>query len=164
MHRNGKRLKGRRLVELTLKDGKPGCGSGTKRRREDKAKTLQRRVERSSAARRRVAGAKPGYRTAKVLILRGLWHVFSVLNGVELAAAEVERLRFVMGKRPGAAAAKNGNLIAGLVHGAVPVDSLRNRKSGTLGLGGGDQFRCRARAETGKVRGIIPGRNDLQDA
>jgi len=78
----------------------------------------------SSARRRRVPRAKPGYRTAKVLILRGLWQVVPVLNGVELAAAEVERLRFVTAKRPGSAAAKNGNLIAGLVHGAVPVDSL----------------------------------------
>jgi hypothetical protein len=40
MHRNGKRLKGRRLVELTLKGRKPGGGSCTQGRREDKAKTL----------------------------------------------------------------------------------------------------------------------------
>src|SRR5260370_23510960 len=76
----------------------------------------------------------------------------------------VEREHFGAVERPCAAAAEDGELVAGLVNGAIPVDALRNRQRGSTRAGSGDEFRRGTRAEAGKMRGIVPGRENLQNA
>src|SRR5215467_6514766 len=148
MHCSGKRLKGRRLVQLTLQDGKAESRSCTLGRREDKAKICERVAGRL----RRLGTCSPrtGYGTPKSLFSEACGNVLGVGDAVELAAPKVERLGFALRKRPSSAAAEYGDLVAGFVHGAIPVDSLGESEGGTLGLSGGDQFWLRARAETGK--------------
>ena len=68
----------------------------------------------------------------------------------------------IQGARP--APAKHGQLVTRLIHGAVPVDPLGNGQRRAFGACGGNQFRCRARTEAGKVRGVVPGRKNLQHA
>ena len=76
----------------------------------------------------------------------------------------IEALHFSAIEGTGAAAAEDGELVAGFVDGAVAVDAFGNGERGAASAGGGDQFWRGARAEAGEVRGIVPGRNDLQDA
>ena len=49
-----------------------------------------------------------------------------VSNGVQLAATEIEGLRFGAIERAGASAAEDGELVAGLIDGAISIKALRN--------------------------------------
>ena len=64
----------------------------------------------------------------------------------------------------GAAAAEDGELVAGFVHGAVAVNALGDGEGWTFGASGRNEFRRRARAEAGEVGGVVEGRDNLQDA
>src|SRR5262249_40815972 len=64
----------------------------------------------------------------------------------------------------GAAAAEDGQLVSGFVDGAIAINAFGNGESGAAGAGSGDEFWCGTRAEAGEVRGIVPRRDDLQDA
>src|SRR5262249_37292104 len=75
--------------------------------------------------------------------------------------AEVEALGFGEIEWTGAAASEDGQLVAGLVDGAVAVDAFGDGEGGATRARGGDQFRRWARAEAGEMRGIVPGGNDL---
>src|SRR5262249_10202334 len=67
-------------------------------------------------------------------------------------------------KRPRAAAAEDSKLIAGLIDGTIAVNSLRKGERRTARFCRSDEFRSGTRAETGKMLGIVPGRNNLQHA
>src|SRR4029077_18091681 len=64
----------------------------------------------------------------------------------------------------GAAAPEDRQLVAGLVDGAVAVDTLRDGEGRAAGASSGDELRSRARAEAGKMRGVVPRGKNLQDA
>ena len=85
-------------------------------------------------------------------------------NRVELAATEIERMGLRAVERAGTATAEDGQLVTGLVDGAVAVDALRNGEGRAAGASRGDEFGTRTRAETGKMRGVVPRGKNLQDA
>src|SRR6266446_3890639 len=76
----------------------------------------------------------------------------------------VEAAHFGAIEGTGAAAPKNRHLVAGLVDGAVAVDTLRDGEGRAAGANSGDELRIRARAEAGKMRGVVPRGKNLQDA
>src|SRR5207245_6476470 len=84
--------------------------------------------------------------------------------GVKFSAPQIQGLRFVVIQRPRAAAAKDRELISALVHRAVAVGSFRNGESGPTRAVRGNQLRCRLGAEAGKMRAVVPGREDLENA
>src|SRR5438876_10063851 len=76
---------------------------------------------------------------------------------------EVQCAHFGGVERTSAAAAEDGQLIAGFIDGAIAIYAFRNSESGPTCARGGDQFRNWARRETGEVSGVVPRRNNLQD-
>src|SRR6516162_4147844 len=84
--------------------------------------------------------------------------------GVELTVAQVNRLGLGPIERACATPAKNGELIAGFIHGAVALDSFGDGQRRASQTRGGDQLGRRARAEAGEMRGVVPGGNDFEDA
>ena len=89
-----------------------------------------------------------------------------VRDSVRFSAArmDIQSAAFLAVQRPGAATAKNGNLIAGFVDGAIAIESFRNGESRPASASGGNEFWSWARAEAGKMAGIVPRRNNLQGA
>src|SRR5580704_8294969 len=87
-------------------------------------------------------------------------------DGVERAVRRVliEALHFGTIEGTCAATAKDGELVAGFVDGAVSIDALGNGECWAARACSGDELWRRAWAETGEVRGIVPRRNDLEDA
>jgi hypothetical protein len=77
---------------------------------------------------------------------------------------KIEPLHFRAIERASTAPAENGELVAGFVHCAVTVDALGDGESRAARESRGDKFRNRTRAESGKMGGIIPRGNDLEDA
>src|SRR5712664_3072020 len=89
-----------------------------------------------------------------------------ILNGIELVGTrmEVEPLRFGAVERARAAATKNRELVSRFVDGTVPVNPFRNSERGTARVRSGNKFGRGPRAEAGEMRGVIPWRQDLQNA
>jgi len=84
-------------------------------------------------------------------------------DGVEVAVAEVEALRFGVIEGTSTAAAKDGELVAGFIDGPVAIYAFRDGKGWTFGACGGDELESGARTESGEVRGVVPWRKNLQD-
>lgn len=84
--------------------------------------------------------------------------------GVELTVAQVNRPGLSSIERARATAAKNGELIAGFIHGAVAVDSFGDGQRWASRSRRCDQLWRWARAEAGEMRGVVPGGNDFEDA
>jgi hypothetical protein len=76
----------------------------------------------------------------------------------------VESPHFRTIERASAAAAENGELVAGFVDGAIPINAFRNGQRGAARSSCGDEFGSGARAEAGEMRGVVPRRKDLQNA
>src|ERR1700674_600931 len=74
----------------------------------------------------------------------------------------IQAAAFLAVQRAGAAAAEDGNLIAGFVDGAIAVDSFGDGESWTPGAGGGDELWSWAWAKAGEMAGIVPRGNNLQ--
>src|SRR5579864_5580820 len=77
-------------------------------------------------------------------------------DGIKLSIAEVQSLRLGAIERARSSPAKNRELIAGFVHGAVAVDAFGNSECRTPCPGRSDQFRRGTRAEAGEMRGVVP--------
>src|SRR5215468_10651693 len=99
----------------------------------------------------------PGQRTG----FGGLLRLF-VGNRVWLVCVpmKIQSAHFRCIERACTAAAEDGELIAGFVDGTIAVDSLRNGKGRASRFCGCDEFRRGARAEAGKMRRIVPRRNN----
>src|SRR5712691_5965700 len=85
-------------------------------------------------------------------------------NRVEMTVAKVQGLGLGSIEGTSAAAAKDGKLVAGFVYGPVAVDAFRNGQCWPASVHRSDEFWSGARAEAGEMAGVVPGRNDLQDA
>ena len=85
-------------------------------------------------------------------------------DGVEVAVAEVEALRFGVIEGASTAAAKDGELVAGFIDGPVAINAFGDGQGWTFGACGGDELESRARTESGEVGGIVPWRKYLQDS
>src|SRR5271168_64260 len=87
-------------------------------------------------------------------------------DGIRLVGAgvDVELANFVAVERTGAAAAEDGELIAGLVDGAVAVDAFGDGESGAFGMAGGDELGSRTGTEAGEMGGVVPGGKNFEDA
>src|SRR5258707_15440811 len=72
----------------------------------------------------------------RVCQLRRFWRL--VVDRIELAVAEIERLRFGVIERSSASAAEDRNLIAGLVHRAIAIDAFGNSQRRASGSCGGN--------------------------
>src|SRR2546427_8455410 len=75
----------------------------------------------------------------------------------------VERTHFVAVERPGPTAAKHRELVARFIDGTVPVNPFRNTERGTARVRSGNKFGRGPRAEAREMRGVIPGRQNLQN-
>src|SRR5215472_3935113 len=83
---------------------------------------------------------------------------------VDLTVAEVNRLGLGPIERACATPAKNGELIAGFIDGAVALDTFGDGQRRASQMRRGDQLWRWARAEAGEMRGVVPGGNDFEDA
>jgi hypothetical protein len=83
-------------------------------------------------------------------------------DGVEVAVAEVEALRFGVIEGASTAAAKDGELVAGFIDSAVAINAFGDGEGWTFGASGGDELGSRARTESGEVPGVVPWRKYLQ--
>jgi hypothetical protein len=77
-------------------------------------------------------------------------------HGIDLAVAEVECLGLGSAERAGAAAAEDGQLVAGFVDGAAVIDALRYGQSGAASVRCGDELWRGSRAEPGEMRRVVP--------
>ena len=143
--------------------GEKELATAKKWRRSRNARLASRR-----ACRGPLAGKEPkletpeqGVRTESKPADTGLVDAF-VGYRVDLTIAEVKRLGLRLIERARTAAAKNGKLIAGFIHGAVAV-AFGDGQGGTSSRRRGDQLWRWARAEAREMRGIIPGRNKFED-
>src|ERR1700746_1920518 len=137
-------------------------------------RNLYEGTRRTKSDRELLVGREPGDRlvqpipsqstTGKVRILRKLPLLELVGDLIDFPVAEIQGGRLCSVERPRATPAKDGNLVAGFVHRALAVHAPRNRQRRAFRLSGGDQSWCGSGAETGKMSGVVPGRNDLQDA
>src|SRR5260370_24236581 len=87
------------------------------------------------------------------------WGVRVAGSGVNIQAG-----RFAGVGWPGAAPAEYGELVAGLIDGAMSIDALRNGKGGAASMGGGDELGSRARAEAGEMGRVVPRAEHLENA
>ena len=58
--------------------------------------------------------------------------------------------------------AKDRELIAGFIHGAITVDAFRYGQCWTARVGRSDEFGRRAWAKARKMRGVVPGRHNFE--
>src|SRR5258708_26484468 len=77
---------------------------------------------------------------------------------------DVQAAHFSAIERAGAATAENGELVAGLVDGAVAVDTFRNGEGGAARMGGGNELGSGARAEAGEKGSGVPRGKLLENA
>src|SRR6266849_717711 len=89
-----------------------------------------------------------------------------VLNGIKFARTrmDVETLSFGAVERARATAAEHRELVARFVDGTVAVNPFRNSDRGTTRVRRGDEFGRGPRAESREMRGVIPWRQNLQNA
>src|SRR5579885_1058894 len=76
----------------------------------------------------------------------------------------VQSLHFRAIERARAATAKDNELVAGLIDGAVAIDALGDGEGRATSARRGNQLRHGAGTEAGEMRGIVFRRDDLQDA
>src|ERR1700674_58594 len=89
-----------------------------------------------------------------------------VSHAVWLARARVniEGADFSTVERTCAAAPEHSELISGFIDTPVAVNTFRNGKSRPAGVRCGNEFWCGPRAETRKMRWVVPRGDDLQHA
>src|SRR5450631_298314 len=80
------------------------------------------------------------------------------------SAVDVEGADLGVVERAGATTAKDGELVAGFVDGAITVDAFREGQGWPVSVSGGDEFRNGAGAESGEMRGVVPGGDDFENA
>src|SRR5260370_38306097 len=77
---------------------------------------------------------------------------------------DIQAAHFAGVEWPGAAAAEYGELVAGLIDGAISIDALRNGEGGAASMGGGDELGSGARAEAGEMGRVVPRGEHLENA
>ena len=77
---------------------------------------------------------------------------------------DIQAAHFAAVEWPGAAAAEYGELVAGLIDGAISIDALRNGEGGAASMGGGDELGSGARAEAGEMGRVVPRGEHLENA